>query len=360
MAHRSYEYIDTPDALKKAATEWLKEEEIAVDLECENNLHYYGVFISLIQVSSRHKNYIVDVLQLKNIDPVIEVFNNPAVCKIFHDTGFDLRIINHQFQCKPKNIFDTLIASQFLGKKEVGLEKLLHEYCGLEEKKNYQMADWTIRPLPKDMLEYAAKDTAYLLKVKDELCRALKEKNRLEWVLEEFRHRETLEYKLEEKGYTSFPGYTLLTDTERSILKELYNLRKEMAKKANKPPFFIISNKKMHELIKKPPEKTDDWRNMRGVHPIVRNHANEFMEAIKKGRMGSIPKPHIHRIHYTPKQSEDLKKLSEARDALSLELGIPKHLIMSKDQMQQSALNGNLQTLRNWQKKLIKEKIKNI
>jgi len=60
-------FIDTPEKLRCAADEWLKEKELAVDLEGEITALLWNIHL-IIQISSRHKNYIVDVLKLQNID----------------------------------------------------------------------------------------------------------------------------------------------------------------------------------------------------------------------------------------------------------------------------------------------------
>ena len=89
--------IETLDALAAAAEIWEKEPEIAFDIECENNLHHYGTYITLFQVSSRTANWVIDVLALKIIDPLLHVLENPPVLKVLHDVSFDLRILLTSF-----------------------------------------------------------------------------------------------------------------------------------------------------------------------------------------------------------------------------------------------------------------------
>jgi exosome complex exonuclease RRP6 len=47
------------------------------------------------------------------------------------------------------------------------LEFLLKHYCGVAANKEYQKADWRIRPLPDVMKRYAREDTHYLLYIYD-------------------------------------------------------------------------------------------------------------------------------------------------------------------------------------------------
>ena len=124
----SFTYVDTYEGLTEAAAAWKQASELAVDLECENNLHHYGTYISLMQISTKNKNWVVDVLRLGDIKPLLEVLENPAILKIFHDVSFDFRILQDQLSCHPWTVFDTQIAALFLGKEHLGLGDLLKEY----------------------------------------------------------------------------------------------------------------------------------------------------------------------------------------------------------------------------------------
>jgi exosome complex exonuclease RRP6 len=53
------------------------------------------------------------------------------------------------------------------------LAHLLEMYCDFTPDKRYQLADWRIRPLPTEMLNYARSDTHYLLYIYDHLRNAL-------------------------------------------------------------------------------------------------------------------------------------------------------------------------------------------
>jgi len=46
----------------------------------------------------------VDALKLQQMEPLLDVFEDPGVVKVFHDASFDLMILYHQFRCRPVNI----------------------------------------------------------------------------------------------------------------------------------------------------------------------------------------------------------------------------------------------------------------
>lgn len=61
------------------------------------------------------------------------------------------------------NMFDTFVASKALGNPQHSLQYLLGKYCEVSQNKSMQLADWRLRPLPNEMLEYARQDTHYLI-----------------------------------------------------------------------------------------------------------------------------------------------------------------------------------------------------
>ena len=188
----NYIFIDDFEKLTNESRKWNELKEIAIDIECENNLHHFGAYISLIQLSSRGKNWVIDALAVKDLSPFLNILENKNIQKVIHDVSFDLRILNQQ--AKTLNIYDTQLAALFLGKENLGLKNLLEDYFGIHKQKKFQRVDWTRRPLSKEMLAYAVQDSAYLLQLKDKLDAELSAKGRLSWVEEECALLEKMNY----------------------------------------------------------------------------------------------------------------------------------------------------------------------
>ncbi|MCA9478067.1 MAG: HRDC domain-containing protein [Nanoarchaeota archaeon] len=346
------QYITTQKELLEATKHMGEQQVLAVDLECENNLHHYGTYISLIQVSCQDTDWIVDVLELKTIDPLLEVFANPSIKKVFHDVSFDLRILHLQFGCRPKNLFDTQLGALFLGKTEIGLGALLKEYYGVQKERKYQMADWTKRPLDQGMLSYATKDTKHLLPLYFDIKKELEEKERFDWVLEECQFIEESEMTYKENEYTDFKGFRFLPKKKQAILKNLFELREEVAQKVDMPNYFVMSNARIQEILDRPPLKIEQWKHLKAVHPAVKRNAKRFLEAVTKFDVSQLPETKKH-PKYTPEQKEKTYELGVKAQSVAERLGIRKHLVMNKDQIQDIVLNNNYDSLRDWQKKLV-------
>jgi len=352
-----FEYINTSEKLEEACKDLKQEKELAIDLECENNLHHYGAYISLIQISTKKKNYIVDILVLKKLNklsPLVDILEYPKILKVFHDVDFDFRMLNSQLNCHPKNIFDTQIVAMLLGKERLGLGDLMDEYFKVKKIKKFQMADWTKRPLNEEMLSYAIGDTTSLLQLKDVLKKELGP--RLKWAEEEFKLAENKDWEYTQGGFESIKGYSGLTDQQRAIAKRLYKLRDKLAKKVDRPIHFIFNNKRLIEFSIKQPQ----WNKLTGVHPIVRKVSKELIEEVKEGRTEQITLPEVNKKKFDAEQKEKFDLLTEIQDKLGKELKIAKHLIMNKDQMIEIVVSGKLDCLKEWQKKLVSQYLKNV
>lgn len=348
-----FTYVGTAEELVKESVYWEDAAEIAVDIECENNLHHYGTYISLIQISTKKGSWVIDVLKLKEIKPLMRVLEDPKVEKIFHDVSFDFRILLSKYGVQPKPLFDTQIAALLLGKKEVGLGALLKEYFGLEKEAKFQMADWTKRPLSPEMLNYAVTDTLHLIPLRDRLRKELQEKGRYEWFKQECAYVESKGVPYQEGDFSDLKGYALLTDQQRAILKRLFFVRDALAREADRPVHFIFSNKRLLEFVEHPPS-LDQLRRLTGVHHLVRQRIVLLSKAIEQGKKESLAVVRRERQHSTAAQKESMNVLLGLRDLIAEKLGLQKYLILSKEQVESIVLMGS-SCLRPWQKKLLEE-----
>ncbi|XP_006462303.1 hypothetical protein AGABI2DRAFT_186278 [Agaricus bisporus var. bisporus H97] len=173
LAETPYSWISNPDGLQNMLTKLRAASEIAVDLEHHSYRTYLG-FLCLMQISTREEDFVVDVIALRDEMEVLnEVFTDPKIVKVFHGAESDIVWLQQDFNLYVVNLFDTYHASKLLEFPRHGLANLLEMYCDYIPDKRYQLADWRIRPLPKEMLEYARSDTHFLLFIYDNLRNAL-------------------------------------------------------------------------------------------------------------------------------------------------------------------------------------------
>jgi len=91
------------------------------------------------------------------------------ISQVLHGADFDVQWLQRDFSVYIVNMFDTGQASRVLDYPKKSLAYLLELYCDIQADKQYQLADWRIRPLMKEMAHYAQQDTHYLLYIYDRL-----------------------------------------------------------------------------------------------------------------------------------------------------------------------------------------------
>ena len=171
-------YVDTPDQLDESIRSIEKESVIGLDLENHNYYSYHG-FTCLIQISTASCDYLIDAIKLKpDLKAALpKILSSDKILKILHGAEHDNSWLQRDFDSYLVNVFDTFVAAKVLDVPKKSLSGLLYHYFdGLSLDKQFQLADWRARPLPKEMLDYARLDTHYLLTLWEKLKTALKEK----------------------------------------------------------------------------------------------------------------------------------------------------------------------------------------
>jgi ribonuclease D len=176
--------IESREALLRLVEKLAGETVLAWDLEADS-LHHYREKVCLIQIATSTEVFLVDPLAVPDISALAALLENPAIRKVFHGADYDIRSLYRDFSLSVHNLFDTMIACQLLGEKEVGLAAVLKKRFGAELDKRYQKADWSRRPLNAGMIAYAAADPSYLVALYRQLEKELAGRGRLSWVEEE-------------------------------------------------------------------------------------------------------------------------------------------------------------------------------
>ncbi|MEM9715798.1 MAG: ribonuclease D [Pseudomonadota bacterium] len=121
-----------------------------------------------------------------SLDPLVELFENQSVVKVFHAARQDLEIFWHDLKCFPTPFFDTQIAAMVCGfGDQVGYETLVRQLAQAQMDKSSRFTDWSQRPLSQKQMDYAANDVTYLREIYETLSERLAKESRYDWVEEE-------------------------------------------------------------------------------------------------------------------------------------------------------------------------------
>ncbi|KAI7484792.1 hypothetical protein KC351_g4242 [Hortaea werneckii] len=162
--------VDTEEAVDTMLEELKQAKEIAIDLEHHDHRSYIGI-VSLMQISTRDKDWIVDTLKpwRRKLQCLNHVFADPSIIKILHGAFMDVTWLQRDLGLYLVGLFDTHYACRALGYPGGSYAYLLKRFCNVDAQKQYQLADWRIRPLPQELFDYARSDTHYLLYIFDHL-----------------------------------------------------------------------------------------------------------------------------------------------------------------------------------------------
>src|SRR5256714_8937279 len=242
-------YLDKPEQVDRFLNQISNVKELALDTEGAS-FHRFLDRIYLLQLSTREHSAIIDPLPIGSPSGLGELLQSKSVEVVFHDADYDLRLLHQDYGWHVTNIFDTRIASQLLGIKSFGLAALLEQFFDVKLDKKHQRADWSMRPLTPDMLEYAAQDTRYLLQLRDHMKSELERRGRWHWAREEFARLEGTRWEAEEQmeGFLRLKGARDLTRRELAVLREVANRRDTVAAEPGRAPFRVIGHENAVEL----------------------------------------------------------------------------------------------------------------
>lgn len=333
-------YLDTADAVDRFLAELSGVRALALDTEGAS-FHRFVDRVYLLQLSTEHHEAVIDPLPIGVPARLGVLLEDRNVEVILHDADYDLRLLHQDYGWRVTNLFDTRVAAQLIGLRAFGLAALLEQYFGLKLDKKHQRADWSMRPLPADMLDYAAQDTRHLLGLRDRLRAELEKKGRWHWAEEEFRRAEGTKWDDEEPD-TSFlriKGARDLTRRELARLRELVRWRDSIAAELDRATFRVAGNEVLLDLARQAPISRDGLFSVKGFpRGMSDSRAQEALQAIVRGNAvadADLPRfAKAARWDRDPEFDDRVSRLKTVRDAMASELELDPGVLCSRDRME--------------------------
>ena len=334
--------LDTPAAATRQLRAIAATREIAIDTEGAS-FHRFLDRIYLLQLSTRDHTSVIDPLSVSadTLQPLGTLLADPEVETVFHDADYDLRLLHQDYGWTVRRIFDTRVAAQLLGLKAFGLAALLDRYVGVKLDKKHQRADWSMRPLPRDMLDYAAQDTMYLLGLRDLMREELRAKGRLAWAEEEFGRQEGTRWEDEDPSgaFLKIKGARDLSRRELAVLRELAPWRDEVARDMDRATFRVVGNEQLLDLARAQPRTRDDLSKVRGLsRAIVEKRGQEILDAVSRGL--AVPESELPKFPRAPRWDRDpqfdtkVGALKNVRDELAAKLDLDPGVLGSRERLE--------------------------
>ena len=336
----SFEYLDTVADVEKFTSEIAATREIALDTEGAS-FHRFVDRVYLLQLSTRNRHAVIDPLPIGAPPGLGALLEDPSVEVVFHDADYDLRLLQQDYGWHVRTIFDTRIAAQLLGYTAFGLAALLERFFDVKLDKKHQRADWSMRPLTRDMLDYAAQDTRYLLQLRDHMAAELERSGRTAWAREEFALLEGTRWLDEEPGmsYLRMKGARDLSRRELAVLRELVPWRDAVAGALDRATFRVLGNEQLLEIARVQPRTKEALGKIKGMpRAILEQRGADLLDAVARALAVSdadLPKyPRAARWDRDPEFDARVSALKTARDAAAKRLSLDPGVLCSRDRLE--------------------------
>ncbi len=180
----NYKVIKTATDLRSAIERISSQPVVGLDTET-TDLDPFSARLRLIQLSIPDLVYIVDLDAFRGSDlargealaPLRQLLQAPRPIKIAHNAKFDAKFIKYNLGVDLVGLFDTLLASQLVSAGDIeerhGLEAVANRYLNEAVDKTERLSNWDFE-LSEAQLEYAARDAAVLLPLREKLIERLK------------------------------------------------------------------------------------------------------------------------------------------------------------------------------------------
>jgi exosome complex exonuclease RRP6 len=306
--------VDTPEALDAMLVELKTAKEIAIDLEHHDNRSYIGI-VSLMQISTRDKDWIVDTLVpwRRKLACLNEVFADPGILKVLHGAFMDTIWLQRDLGLYIVGLFDTHHAARALGYAGGSLAFLLLKFINFSANKQYQMADWRVRPLPTELFDYARSDTHYLLYIFDNMRNELIEKSNLAdpefdlvaRVQEKSREvaLQRYEHPIYDEEFGQGPGgwYRILRNTpavfskeQFAVFKAVHRWRDDVAREEDESVHYIMANHALLSVARAMPvEQATLLGSAAPISPVLRVRADELVARIRSTKLHAEEGPEM-------------------------------------------------------------------
>jgi ribonuclease D len=338
-----YQLITRPEQLAPLYSALDRCTEIALDTEADN-LFRYKTRVCLLQIHVVGEIHLVDLLADLPLDDLWPRL--AAKPLVMHGSDYDLRLLWELCRFEPLSLFDTMFAAQLLSIPRFGLAALLEQHFGVHLDKDHQKANWSQRPLDRDMLDYAAMDVLYLPRLRDQLRDELIKLGRLEWL--EQRCRWQIEagrdgFTAPDENAWRVNGSEKLRGRGLGVLNAIWQWRESWAEKINTPPFKVVGNEMLVRIARAADEGAPPEEVMR-VN-LGRRHDRLFpslADAIRKGftiDLQTLPRRERRRDFnpMTPDELARQDRIKADRDRLAQGLNLDPTLIATRSQLVQVA-----------------------
>ncbi len=331
-------WIDRSDALEALAHTLQSQPAIGVDTEFLRERTFFPK-LCLLQLSAAGQIWCIDTLRVGGLEPLLPALTAPATRKLIHAARQDMEALYLTSKHIVSPVFDTQIAAACIGlKPQVGYAELVKTLLDVSIPKGQTRTDWSMRPLTRAQLEYAADDVLYLGEIAAALTARLRALGREHWVLEDCLDLEDRRlYEPDpEQAWERLRGVGQLAPAPRVRAKAIAVWRERLARERDLPRAWIVSDAAIFSIAHADPTTL---AALDGVQPMNEKFAASLLEALDaSSKLAVTDLEPGQDSRPNPTQKALLDRLVKTVDARAAELAVSAEVLASRGELKALAM----------------------
>lgn len=312
--------LTTADEISSLALSLKGKDVIAFDTEFIRETTFYPI-VEIIQVATDDEAWLVDAQAFKKgyhhgpprgsregfnpaLNPLLEIFEDRSILKVLHAAQGDQECLYTAFGVTASPTLDTAVAASLCGYGEgIGLGKLLKAKLDVTIAKGHARTNWSVRPLPQQLMEYALADVEHLVLLGRQLLDELEGLGRKQWALElsgKWENKSLFEADAEGIARKLAKGGRLGRDGYAALI-ELVKWREERVRQLNLPRRWVADDAVLVDLAHVRPKDLEHLAAFRGLNKgelkasgerilaAVQAKAPEGQEAVARSARVEVP-----------------------------------------------------------------------
>ena len=184
------------------------------------------------------------------------------------------------------------------------------------------------------MLAYARLDSHFLIPLQEKLRAELKESDRWDLALEDFRRLTKGIEDTTESCITDFwklPGAHKLDPHKAAVLKTVYQFREEKAEDQDRPTFKVISHRALVSIAEECPQSANELEHCHSMsRKLVSRYGKGLLKAVRQG-LQCPPEypPQYH--HPTNSTLNRIEALRDWRKHVGRQMQVPSDVVLPRD-----------------------------
>ncbi|HWW30932.1 MAG TPA: HRDC domain-containing protein [Steroidobacteraceae bacterium] len=331
-------WIDRSDELAALARVLEAQTSIGVDTEFLRERTFFPK-LCLLQLSAAGQIWCVDTLRVGSLEPLMPSLTAAHARKLIHAARQDLEAVYLTAKRVVSPVFDTQIAAACIGlKPQVGYADLVKTLLNVIIPKGQTRTDWSMRPLTRAQLEYAADDVLHLEAIAIELTGRLRALGREHWVREDCLGLEDRRLYEPEAAFAwaRLRGVSQLPPAPRARAKVIAMWRESAARERNLPRAWILSDAAIFSIAEANPATAAD---LDSVQPLNEKLAGTLLAALNtSSRTELTDLEPSQESRPTPAQKALFDRLIQAVDARAAELQVSPEILAPRGELKALAM----------------------